>query len=221
MIWVCDNGTFGTNCDSKCGHCLENITCNSLNGHCTNGCALGYSGEFCNIISDSCSNVNGSCFCKNGKRRALGCNETLINPEKPETKTLTAVIGAGVFLLVFVGIIVYIIRQKRNKRNMSNAGTEQIGFSAMDESLIKSDQKLTQKTGNHNVTCDSALKDRRESFTYEKPKNLNKLINTLSEIKSNQMEKEYKTIPKGELHPCVAGKSKNNLSKNRYTTIFP
>lgn len=73
---------------------------------------------------------------------------------------------------------------------MSNKGTEQMGFSAMNESLIKSDQKLIQKTGNHNVTCDSSLNERRESFTHGKPNNLHKLIKTLSEIKSNQMEKE-------------------------------
>lgn len=28
-------------------------------------------------------------------------------------------------------------------------------------------------------------------------------------------------MPKGELHPCVTGKRKENQSKNRYTTIFP
>lgn len=35
-----------------------------------------------------------------------------ISPEKHETNTLTAVIGAGaaVFLLVFVGIMIYVIR---------------------------------------------------------------------------------------------------------------
>lgn len=49
FISVCDNGTFGTNCDSKCGYCSENVTCNSLNGRCYNGCALGHSGDFCNI----------------------------------------------------------------------------------------------------------------------------------------------------------------------------
>lgn len=35
-----------------------------------------------------------------------------ISPEKHETNTLTSVIGAGaaVFLLVFVGIMIYVIR---------------------------------------------------------------------------------------------------------------
>lgn len=38
----------------------------------------------------------------------------------------------------------------------------------------------------------------------------------------NMLQNLYtQKIPKGELHPCVAGKSENNLSKNRYTTIFP
>lgn len=57
-ISVCDNGTFGTNCDSKCGHCSENVTCNSLNGRCYNGCALGHSGDFCNISTGKYSSEN-------------------------------------------------------------------------------------------------------------------------------------------------------------------
>lgn len=28
-------------------------------------------------------------------------------------------------------------------------------------------------------------------------------------------------IPRGELHPCIEGKRQENLSKNKYTTIFP
>lgn len=37
------------NCTNQCnGHCLYNHPCNSSNGLCSNGCAPGYVGMFCN-----------------------------------------------------------------------------------------------------------------------------------------------------------------------------
>lgn len=36
-------------CEKQCnGHCLYNLPCNSSNGLCSNGCAPGYVGMFCN-----------------------------------------------------------------------------------------------------------------------------------------------------------------------------
>lgn len=36
-------------CANQCnGHCLDNLPCNSSNGLCSNGCAPGYVGMFCN-----------------------------------------------------------------------------------------------------------------------------------------------------------------------------
>lgn len=36
-------------CEKQCnGHCLNNLPCNSSNGLCSNGCAQGYVGMFCN-----------------------------------------------------------------------------------------------------------------------------------------------------------------------------
>lgn len=36
-------------CEKQCnGHCINNLPCNSSNGLCSNGCAPGYVGMFCN-----------------------------------------------------------------------------------------------------------------------------------------------------------------------------
>lgn len=49
MTKGCEHGTFGTNCSMHCnGHCLNNVPCNSTNGHCDSGCASGYLEAFCN-----------------------------------------------------------------------------------------------------------------------------------------------------------------------------
>lgn len=44
----CENGTFGENCHSKCGHCLEVSHCHFINGSCLKGCSHGYKGDQCN-----------------------------------------------------------------------------------------------------------------------------------------------------------------------------
>lgn len=45
----CDIGKYGIGCSHKCsGHCLNNVPCNSTNGHCDRGCASGYVEPFCN-----------------------------------------------------------------------------------------------------------------------------------------------------------------------------
>lgn len=49
MTTGCNNGTFGPDCSNHCsGNCLHNVSCNSTNGQCDNGCALGYLEASCN-----------------------------------------------------------------------------------------------------------------------------------------------------------------------------
>jgi hypothetical protein len=37
----CDDGKWGINCTNECGKCLTS-PCNHVNGHCQDGCAVGY-----------------------------------------------------------------------------------------------------------------------------------------------------------------------------------
>lgn len=53
-ILECDEGTFGQNCSSVCGHCLDKKQCNNINGTCPNGCDSGYQGSHC---TEGSSNV--------------------------------------------------------------------------------------------------------------------------------------------------------------------
>lgn len=38
----CDGGYYGESCMFQCGHCLDDITCNSINGTCPGGCMPGW-----------------------------------------------------------------------------------------------------------------------------------------------------------------------------------
>lgn len=48
MMTGCEIETFGRGCSNRCsGHCLNNVSCNSTNGHCDIGCPSGYQEPFC------------------------------------------------------------------------------------------------------------------------------------------------------------------------------
>ena len=44
---ACENGYYGIECNSTCGHCSFQNDCFHENGTCFNGCELGYSGDLC------------------------------------------------------------------------------------------------------------------------------------------------------------------------------
>lgn len=45
----CDDGTYGTNCSSNCGHCYQGQLCDKETGACPEGCGARYDGMYCNI----------------------------------------------------------------------------------------------------------------------------------------------------------------------------
>lgn len=44
---ACMHGYYGNDCTKKCGTCLNNETCNNINGTCTDGCSEGFKGDLC------------------------------------------------------------------------------------------------------------------------------------------------------------------------------
>ena len=47
ILQDCDDGTFGEDCNSTCGHCVYEETCFHINGTCLDGCVPGFIGEQC------------------------------------------------------------------------------------------------------------------------------------------------------------------------------
>ena len=45
-ISECADHFFGRECSKDC-HCYRNLVCNKTSGHCTEGCAPGYTGQDC------------------------------------------------------------------------------------------------------------------------------------------------------------------------------
>ena len=61
LLWFflfvgCFSGYFGNDCEQTCsGHCLENRTCDRIDGTCSDGCHNGYIGKLCNDCKKYCS----------------------------------------------------------------------------------------------------------------------------------------------------------------------
>ncbi|XP_048256544.1 receptor-type tyrosine-protein phosphatase epsilon-like isoform X3 [Haliotis rufescens] len=77
----CQSPTFGVNCSSTCGHCLNNETCHHVTGTCLKGCSPGWVNDTCQrecqsrtfgvncsltcghcIDNEPCHHVNGTCL---------------------------------------------------------------------------------------------------------------------------------------------------------------
>lgn len=44
---ACSEGYFGENCNSSCGHCLNETACHHINGTCDDECDPGYQAPYC------------------------------------------------------------------------------------------------------------------------------------------------------------------------------
>lgn len=44
----CSDYFFGRDCNKPCGHCRGNAPCDSVTGHCPNGCQNHWTGDMCN-----------------------------------------------------------------------------------------------------------------------------------------------------------------------------
>ncbi|XP_078317014.1 receptor-type tyrosine-protein phosphatase epsilon-like [Crassostrea virginica] len=241
----CENGTFGANCRDQCSlYCLPTGTCNSLNGFCFDGCAPGYFGNLCNNTckkgrygmnctehcftncqNDVCNHVDGTCPCKSGWK-GFNCSEAnqLMGAESSvNVAVLSAGSSAGVVVIaVLIGGIL-IFRWRKNVKSNATSETEIYGLSSVEDASIKRNTKGNDTSGIQN----SAFQEDKENLVtkHKTPLKdrmyLDRLTEYLSAIKQPKMDEEYKIIPRGELHPCTEGKKQENLSKNRYTTIFP
>ncbi|KAK7484292.1 hypothetical protein BaRGS_00024417, partial [Batillaria attramentaria] len=68
LVWACGIGTYGPDCSSECGHCIEGSACNRVTGECPSGsCGNGTYGLHCSsecgrcIEGSTCNTVTGEC----------------------------------------------------------------------------------------------------------------------------------------------------------------
>lgn len=58
---ACEEGMYGVNCSTPCGHCLDSDQCHHINGTCISGCDSGYQGIKClkgdHLYTSICGNL--------------------------------------------------------------------------------------------------------------------------------------------------------------------
>lgn len=50
----CENGTYGKNCNLKCGNCSQDAYCDPIDGRCETGCSDGFQGDKCDEGKTGC-----------------------------------------------------------------------------------------------------------------------------------------------------------------------
>lgn len=58
MYLECNQGTYGKDCQHRCGSCINQTHCHYVNGTCLEGCGPGYLGQRC----DEGNKHNHFCF---------------------------------------------------------------------------------------------------------------------------------------------------------------
>ncbi|XP_062620863.1 receptor-type tyrosine-protein phosphatase epsilon-like isoform X1 [Saccostrea cucullata] len=64
----CSAGMYGFNCNTRCGHCLDDTQCHHIYGNCSQGCSAGYKGTHCTEECDGglygykCNQSCGHCL---------------------------------------------------------------------------------------------------------------------------------------------------------------
>ncbi|XP_062587027.1 cell death abnormality protein 1-like, partial [Saccostrea cucullata] len=242
----CIDGKFGTDCLKTCsGGC--NSGCHQSDGSCS--CKIGWQGKYCgactpdyygkncdqqcssNCLNETCFSNNGSCIggCK-GEFTDEQCMTALVVGDSTSLP-ITAIgagLGAGLFLLVIIIIIVIFLRRRKNSYSKSNAvlfrkeGTQSI------------ENRLCINIGDGPVTIEDPeeepqIENPEEAVYYNdlsvaKDVAVSDLLKIITQREAKEKEgflKEFKMLPYGERFDCEIAKSKENMTKNRFKTVFP
>ncbi|XP_078328094.1 receptor-type tyrosine-protein phosphatase kappa-like [Crassostrea virginica] len=218
--WECDNHTFGVDCSLTCGNCANGELCNHVDGSCPYGCDSGWFGRMCNeecpfgLYGTNClQNCSDNCGAPGFCDRATGsCNNECQNGWKGNNCiSANGNEGLSAFSNVYANV------NGNGMRDLS-ATVEQSDFhtGTQDEMSEREDPREESSI----FSTEDILKDNHSH------------IKLISEIKMHELhtsicangsgfKEEFALLPVGEHHACCVGKEQENMSKNRYKTIFP
>nr|XP_022311344.1 receptor-type tyrosine-protein phosphatase alpha-like [Crassostrea virginica] len=221
----CSTGFFGAFCEAQCSEYCKNKSCDSITGTCLHGCKPGYLGTHCNqtcsfsMFGEDCNQTCGRCLsnltCNHVKGTCgNGCDEGYSGS--------------------------YCNKSCDNGKYGKNCNKNCTGNCFNNEVCDSKDGSCSNCTiGYQGKICDTHTE---KDLPVESSQNLVEYYNSL-EIRSGSIdiadlfkviqmleydteetfEKEFKSIPYGEMPdiPCTVGKLPENLPKNRFKTTFP
>ncbi|XP_046583122.1 protein draper-like [Haliotis rubra] len=157
MLAACPDGSYGINCTSRCGNCLDGDICDKTNGICRKGCAAGWMND--GTCLQRCAvgthgiNCTSDCGCE-GQTSRDTCSE------EGSTWGIPVAAVIGVFLICTVtGSTIYIRR------------------------LLKQLESLKTKVREeHYVALDAKTKTTATESTYEHIDNATPYYNTVNHL---------------------------------------
>ncbi|XP_048256543.1 receptor-type tyrosine-protein phosphatase T-like isoform X2 [Haliotis rufescens] len=149
----CQSPTFGVNCSSTCGHCLNNETCHHVTGTCLKGCSPGWVNDTCQrecqsrtfgvncsltcghcIDNEPCHHVNGTCL--------VGCSPGWSNDNCQRVKSQSAssspgnggaiggaiggVVAVAAVVVTVVAVFFYRRKRKANSKTKEHSVYEDV-----------------------------------------------------------------------------------------------
>ncbi|XP_065938479.1 receptor-type tyrosine-protein phosphatase epsilon isoform X4 [Magallana gigas] len=182
-------------------------------------CPLGYFGKGCTehcsghcIKGEPCDHISGECTngCQDGYT-GVRCSDSYDAIFTPSGNVCRATVGVavGTCVLLITGVIVavFVIRLKRRAKKITK--NDRFQNAHVDATIVYSEvsYEKTEKSppSNKNIPV----------------RNLKDHIANLSSNDCAGFKSEYEDIPRGEFHPCWEAKKPENISKNRFLSIYP
>ncbi|XP_065943686.1 uncharacterized protein [Magallana gigas] len=154
----CLQGLYGKACSLQCGKCLNEVSCDHINGTCLGVCLSGWTGDKCDqkcnptlfgpncnlSCSEHCANKicnqsNGYCLACVEGRTGLLCEDKVSSESQvfgtsvAEENITFTIIGAvvGVFVIVLLALLVVCLLVRR-KRRLDTKSEDAIGLEPME-----------------------------------------------------------------------------------------
>ncbi|KAL4229662.1 hypothetical protein ACF0H5_010050 [Mactra antiquata] len=200
----CYDGTFGLECQHKCGMCEERAPCNKTNGHCPRGCEPEYAGPKCWDKAPHLSGISVAVL-------VIGC--------------ILAVVG---LIGLFLGWWIYkkgswpwasIVKYRKRKHSKYGADAPRNSvISRVYENNITSETEPAKLKRNGSNNGDYIIPESKPRGTIAVEDFWNFVIDKKSS--RHEMSQQFKDLAVGLTHPCETAKKAQNLRKNRYKEIF-
>ncbi|XP_067679820.1 uncharacterized protein [Haliotis asinina] len=205
----CPKRTFGVNCSSMCGHCVDNEPCHHVTGTCLKGCSPGW-------INDTCLQAQ----------------------RQSSSSGYGPVVGGAVVAVAVVAVVtvlaVFFYRRKRNanKKRSDNSVYEDVSaFEPQEPQLHAVGPSVNAGYEEKEETDgDADCSGENTASTYynigpamSTEVDVDKLGDRIRDMQATKQgfEKEYQKLISGFTHTYEASQLEGNTGKNRFLQYYP
>ncbi|XP_067679822.1 receptor-type tyrosine-protein phosphatase S-like isoform X2 [Haliotis asinina] len=209
----CQSRTFGGNCSSTCGHCVEDEPCHHVTGTCLKGCSPGW-------VNDTCQQAQGqSSSQSSGNGPVVG-------------GAVGGVVVAVVAVVTVLAVFFYRRKRNANKTRTDNSVYEDVSAFEPQEpelhvgpSANAGYEEEEEETGRD---ADGSGENTASTYYNIGPAistevDVDKLGDRIRDMQATKQgfEKEYQKLISGFTHTYEASQLEGNTGKNRFLQYYP